>query len=362
MSYPFTNNPLEKYLVLLRKLKPQDETEIRALKEEYSLKSRTFDIYLSEKELALEKFEKEYPKPKAPKKCTHSRQEIRIKIHKNHTEHLAKQCLICGMSVQDLKKSDVSNWNNLLIFDKTLGQDRYNDYKKWWHNRYEILNKINPNQHIEEFDTEKFEKEYILKNPSPVCPEKCTHQKFKKTVREYKNNSTAIVLQCLICGLHIKNLSKKGIDDIDDIDTLDKFDNDLHMATHKIYSEWNSKFYNATIEERKEFNRKKNVKIQNGEITLFNKSKFATYYDSLEWKNTRQRILVRDKYKCQSCDGNAECVHHIVYDRLGCENNFDLISLCNNCHTNIHYIQDKNENLLKLTPLEIKRLKNNKTL
>ncbi|OMH28137.1 hypothetical protein BGP75_22140 [Motiliproteus sp. MSK22-1] len=96
--------------------------------------------------------------------------------------------------------------------------------------------------------------------------------------------------------------------------------------------------------------------MSTGEINRVDKSTFGTYYTSKEWKKTRNRILIRDDMTCQACGNLAETVHHLIYDRIGRENDLDLISLCNHCHAEVHTYQDMNGIGYRLTPKEIEAL------
>lgn len=67
------------------------------------------------------------------------------------------------------------------------------------------------------------------------------------------------------------------------------------------------------------------------------------FYNSKEWKKTREVILKRDNYICKHCGMPAEEVHHIkhitprnVYDLNITMNPDNLISLCKDCHFKVH--------------------------
>jgi hypothetical protein len=66
------------------------------------------------------------------------------------------------------------------------------------------------------------------------------------------------------------------------------------------------------------------------------------YYEYLEtdtWRDKRVRVLNRDKYICQAClISKATQVHHLTYTRIFKEPLFDLTSVCNDCHKDIHDI------------------------
>lgn len=67
-----------------------------------------------------------------------------------------------------------------------------------------------------------------------------------------------------------------------------------------------------------------------------------SFYNSIEWKNTREYILKRDKYLCR-CGRPAEEVHHKIHlspDNIGdpriTMNPENLVSLCKACHFEEH--------------------------
>lgn len=64
---------------------------------------------------------------------------------------------------------------------------------------------------------------------------------------------------------------------------------------------------------------------------------YAKYINSLAWQDKRTKRLKRDGYKCQICGtGKNLTVHHITYERFGCEKMTDLVTLCKKCHAKVH--------------------------
>ena len=64
---------------------------------------------------------------------------------------------------------------------------------------------------------------------------------------------------------------------------------------------------------------------------------YKSYINSNQWKEVRHRILNRDGLKCFVCENTHDLqVHHRTYDRLGIEDDEDLITLCKNCHSKLH--------------------------
>lgn len=73
-------------------------------------------------------------------------------------------------------------------------------------------------------------------------------------------------------------------------------------------------------------------------IRALHKELYHDYLQSPEWKAKRNAVLERDKHKCRICDGKADRVHHMTYDRKFNEPLYDLISVCKECHTMIHLL------------------------
>ncbi len=69
--------------------------------------------------------------------------------------------------------------------------------------------------------------------------------------------------------------------------------------------------------------------------TMEEKKNYYEYIKSDEWKKLRKSVLRRDNELC-ICGGKATEVHHKTYARLGNEPLSDLVSLCRNCHQNVH--------------------------
>jgi hypothetical protein len=66
--------------------------------------------------------------------------------------------------------------------------------------------------------------------------------------------------------------------------------------------------------------------------------RYDKYLSSDEWKTQAERIKQRDNYTCQICKCNkAQQVHHLTYERVGNEDDNDLIAVCTPCHQLIHH-------------------------
>jgi hypothetical protein len=377
MPYPFDTSPLEAYLPKLRKLQkdeavaryalgqclrdPEESTfwkkelstleeQLKAIKSTKILESRNFDIFLSELDNALEVYLHENPVPPKPIACEHRKFERRLKTHRDNSTHIVDQCLNCGSLVRSYKKSHEESFPTLTPFDHHLRSKENIEYYQWWFSRNTIVNQIVDNQgRPPEFNEEAFKKSYKVNYHEPTSPEYCTHESWELRIRLY-SNSDAVVKQCNHCGVHIKAVSKKNIPNYFE---LPHFDSEARDLCYSIHSEWSKRYYAALKTAQKEFKSSISKKIALGEIKIKETSTFELYYSTPEWNRTRDRIFKRDKYKCQACSTKAECIHHIVYDRLGRENDMDLISLCISCHEAVHAYQNKQGFRYKLTPKEI---------
>lgn len=382
MPYPFKNNPLNSYLISMRKLQKEDkdllfeiyydnsitqerrlkaeikrneiQKQILSTKENCLISPRKEKIFKNKAQLAVIKFEIENKKPYAFEDCKHENIETRIKTHANNTEHIANQCLKCGFVINKQKKKDVKGWKNLQKFDIYLGKKERKDLSEWKENRNKAyVNNIIEGDEIPDFNYENFCNSYTKEYPEPPSSHSCKHEMIEKTHRTYENGNDAVVIQCVSCGKYISNVKKT---EVKNINNLKIFDEDRQELLDKNHGVWHEKRTEKYRKCKKKYNINIEKDILNGKYVFKINKTFNTYYDSQEWKWAREKILKRDKYICQSCHSKATCVHHITYDRLGQESSLDLISLCENCHKKIHKIQDEFYYSFRLNPLEIRDL------
>lgn len=353
-------HPLDNYLVLLRDYELEYwklwnkrslagmeafheigilSSRIEELKKATPLKPREFDVFKNKVQIELERFFAENPKPFDIYKCECTETEIRLRKRSDNYSYVAKQCLKCGRVVGGhLSKAKISNLNQLIAFDEELGNAERTLLKEWYAKR----NAISDTLFIEgdkppEFNAEEFRIEYDKANPEPYDPLECEHIEQKPTTREYKNGDMAIVSQCITCGVHVKAISKASVQNIND---LDKFDEVKYRGICNMHNKWRSDRYRAEREADNKFTQAVNEDIKAGKYKFVVNSTYRRYYESEEWHRTRDRILDRDKNLCRSCGKIATHVHHMTYERLGKENDYDLISLCNECHKEVHRRQD----------------------
>jgi len=373
------DNPLNEYLTELRELeenyallfyeqsknetidmslfKKQEEISLKigSLKKSDSLKARDFDLFINKEELALAEFEAENPKPEDTlKACTHEVVELRKMIQSNDSIHIVEQCLNCGKKVKVPKKNSNVNYEVLSHYDTEIGNDIRTKLSEW----HRLRNKIGHDAYwegdeIPTFDTKDFNDTYTKENPEPFASHLCKHDNQEYRLRTYPQGGTAVVSQCIDCGHHLKDIAKSKVKNMSN---LSAFDVDIKKNQYSIHAIWRSKKADQEKLAKENFLKQRNEDLKNGKYNFKTNSTFNTYYNSTEWKNTRIRILERDSHLCQACGEDARCVHHIVYDRLGKENDLDLMSLCTDCHNEVHRRQNKFSYSYRLTPIEISTL------
>ena len=79
-----------------------------------------------------------------------------------------------------------------------------------------------------------------------------------------------------------------------------------------------------------------------GYVTAFQPVGGLNYRDYLateHWQIMRAHVLSRAKNRCELCYSPKQLnVHHKTYERLGAEDESDLIVLCRRCHAKFHYV------------------------
>lgn len=79
------------------------------------------------------------------------------------------------------------------------------------------------------------------------------------------------------------------------------------------------------------------MKKRKGKRRHVSKKEYHKYLKSKTWAKKRKRVLKRDNNKCFICARNKNLhVHHLTYDRVYQERLCDLVTLCDECHINIH--------------------------
>jgi len=87
---------------------------------------------------------------------------------------------------------------------------------------------------------------------------------------------------------------------------------------------------------------------------------YHEYINSKEWKNKSATIKLDRGYRCQLChvSGYAKTlhVHHNTYERIGIEDENDLVVLCCDCHKLFHDNNSPQANKIELSKQEILKI------
>jgi len=79
-------------------------------------------------------------------------------------------------------------------------------------------------------------------------------------------------------------------------------------------------------------------------------NKYNEYLESYAWKALKEK-KISDDFNCSCCWKPASVVHHLTYERLWRELENDIVSLCEICHNECHFIDDEKilneENILR---------------
>ena len=80
--------------------------------------------------------------------------------------------------------------------------------------------------------------------------------------------------------------------------------------------------------------------------TDFSRDTYVEHLMSDKWKQTKLTRLLIDDFKCQQCNkpitAETSHCHHITYQNLGDEGMKDVVSVCPQCHNDIHEFYGKN--------------------
>lgn len=144
----------------------------------------------------------------------------------------------------------------------------------------------------------------------------CQHIVRKKIHYISETGHESLRDQCTNCGYVFPNqLSRKKYTGV-----VNPFDSELYQQ------------YNDHCNEYQKFIQEANLILKNRWFDAHDE-----YLRSVEWRTIRDKVLARDKFLCQSClENRATQVHHLTYENWKKEHAFELISICETCHTRIH--------------------------
>lgn len=135
------------------------------------------------------------------------------------------------------------------------------------------------------------------------------------------NGAMTFRYQCATCWQMVGDTVKKSNLGTIKIDSLPFFDHEKR----KKYWENRAEEIKSEFEQKKEAERKEFFEWYN------------EYLLTPEWKQRRSLVMRRANGICEGClSANAIHVHHTNYAHVGDELLFDLVALCEGCHSKAH--------------------------
>lgn len=64
---------------------------------------------------------------------------------------------------------------------------------------------------------------------------------------------------------------------------------------------------------------------------------YKEYLDSFAWKAIKQ-VKLSEQPECECCWETATTVHHLSYERRWSEKEEDIVSVCERCHHECHFV------------------------
>lgn len=149
---------------------------------------------------------------------------------------------------------------------------------------------------------------------------KCGHIEREYRYKILSNGARSIYHQCVLCGNKGTMVKKASVPE-DVLEQLCEVDEEIIKAHYDKISN-----YATSLNETLKSLEKQDTQDQ-----------YYRYLESPEWKEKRIKVLERDRYVCQAClESRSNTVHHLTYAHIYREPLFDLVSVCKECHENIH--------------------------
>lgn len=153
----------------------------------------------------------------------------------------------------------------------------------------------------------------------------CIHSKIEIRRFLQSNGIWIAVQQCPYCGRKLGSVKKSSVQDFESLPVFDQ--KLLDEKTKEREQQWDAR-RQARLQEYEEQRQQEYAQWQ---------QKWREHLESDYWKKIRQKVFRRANFICEGCGVNrATQVHHLTYDRLGCEMMFDLVAICKPCHKVIH--------------------------
>lgn len=150
-----------------------------------------------------------------------------------------------------------------------------------------------------------------------ACPRwKCAHERSHPTRYVQRNGISYVRHQCQHCGASVKGPKKAELEK-----------QGYRIAALLPWDEALARRWSNRLDHFQQTQRPFQARLD----------LYQQYLLSDTWKFKRARVLQRDDHQCQACcSAKAVEVHHKSYQNIGDEPLFELISVCKECHLQLH--------------------------
>ncbi len=171
---------------------------------------------------------------------------------------------------------------------------------------------------------------------------------------QYGHGNTHFISQCKTCGRLVhKMIAKSKIINPSKVKPFDKQKLENYEAKVKKLATEKDKgfeYYKWSLKLHQENRKLIYEKLFNEPYVDFDTS-YEKYINYEAWFEKRKVILIRDNHLCRLCKvKKANQVHHISYRNLCSESDLELISVCPDCHMNIHNIAKESTRYDEMSP------------
>ena len=137
--------------------------------------------------------------------------------------------------------------------------------------------------------------------------------------RTLRNGAVVFADQCRECGRQMRVHKKQEVKDL------------VGLWDDSIYQEWQER---RRQEWQAEAKRNDQAKAERDKLWW---EAYNRYINSAEWSAIRGRVIKRANRICEGCGENAAWhVHHCTYKNAFDPFMFELVALCEPCHSRVH--------------------------
>lgn len=170
----------------------------------------------------------------------------------------------------------------------------------------------------------------------PDGPPECPHDRKAVRVKTFSDGRPQYCYQCLDCGRRVGSWIGKTHPDVLALTERVPFDEAAEDAAREQVRE----FWENRRQERTAAYEAEAAARQAESIEWW--ARYNAYLTTPAWRARRELVIARAEGMCEGCrKRRATQVHHLTYDHVGNEFLWELVAICDTCHTRYH---DKDAN------------------